>query len=129
MMSSVKFLLLLDIDLIVGLMASFLLALIVCSAAIFWLWKRPPRTPALLAAVYLLTASVVSVAAIASANDYLLMMSAILSFPWLFLLTLIGTFLDIYLREVIVVFPSLIINTFLIYQIGKAAKNRDQRHL
>lgn len=69
-----------------------LLALIVCSAAIFWLWKRLARASALPVAVYLLTAFVVSVLAIASVNDYLLMMSSILSFPWTFLLILLDAF-------------------------------------
>ena len=127
-MSSVKFLLLLDIDLIVGLMASSLPALVVFSAATFWLWKRPPRTPALLAALYLLAASVFCVVAIASDSDYLLVPAAVLSFPWSFLLIILGSILEVDLGASIV-FPGLMINAFLIHLIGKAVKNRNEQHL
>jgi len=43
MLSSVSFLLLFHGEMVLGLMASFLLALIVFPAAAFWLWLRPPR--------------------------------------------------------------------------------------
>jgi hypothetical protein len=129
-MSREEFLLFLDSDLALGLMAGSLLALIVWSAAIFWLWKRPPRAPALLAVVYLLTASVSYVAAIASDTDHLVIMMvvAILSFPWSVLLSLLGAFLEVDLGDYLVV-PGLMINAFLIRQIGKAAKNRNKQYL
>ncbi len=127
-MSSVKFLLLLDGDLVVGLMAGSLLGLIVFSAAAFWLWKRPPRTPALPAVVYLLAAFVFCVVAMASDKDYLLILAAVFSFPWSFLLITLGSFLEVDLVSSLL-FLGVMINAFLIYQIGKAAKNRNEQHL
>lgn len=106
-----------------GLMASLLLALLLFPVVVFWLWKRPPRTPALPAVVYLLTAFVFCVVAMAYDKDFLLILAAVFSFPWSFLLIILGAFLEVDLGTSIV-FPGLMINAFLIYQIGKASKNR-----
>lgn len=127
MMSSVKFFLLLHGDLVIGLMASSLLALTVFSIAAFLLWKRPPRTPALFAVVYLLAAFVFCVVAMASDKDSLLILAAVISFPWSILLIILGSFLEVDFGACIVI-PGLIINAFLIYQFGKVAKSRKQLH-
>lgn len=123
-----KFLILPDSDLVLGLLMGSLFALIVFSAAAFWLWKRPPRAPALLAVVYLIAAFVFCVAAMALDKDYLLIPASVLAFPWSFLLIILSSFLDADLGAGIV-FPGLMINAFLIYQIGKAAKNRNEQNL
>lgn len=128
MILSVKFLLLLHGDLVVGLMAGSLLGLIVFSAAAFRLWKRPPRTPALPAVVYLLAVSVFCVVAMASDIDSLLILAAVFSFPWSFLWIILSTFLEVDFGESFL-FLGVMINAFLIYQIGKAAKNRNEQSL
>jgi Cu/Ag efflux pump CusA len=122
-----KLLLLLHGEIVVGLMASFLLALIVFPVAAFWLWKRPPRTPALSAVVYLLAAFVICVMAVALDKDYLLMLAAAFSFPWSFLLILLSTVLEVDFGGSLL-FLGVIINAFLIYKVGKASKNRAEQH-
>jgi len=128
MMSSVKLLLFLHGEIVVGLMASFLLALLVFPAVAFWLWKRPPSKPALPAVVYLLVATVFCAALMATDKDYLLMVAAAFSFPWSFLLILLSTILEVDLG-VSLLFLGVIINAFLIYKIGKSSKNRAKYHL
>lgn len=127
-MSSVKFLLLLHGDLLLGLMAGSLLGLIVSSAAVFWLWKRPPRAPALPALVYLLAVFVFCIVAMASDKDSLLILAAIFSFPWSFVWVILGSFLEVDFGESFL-FLGIMINAFLVYQIGKTAKNRNEQQL
>ncbi|HXG86645.1 MAG TPA: hypothetical protein VNI84_21685 [Pyrinomonadaceae bacterium] len=128
MMSNVNFLLLLHGEVVVGLMASFLIALIVFPAVAFWLWKCPPHTPALPAAIYLLVGTIFCAVFMASDKDYLLILAAAYSFPWSFLLILLSTILEVNLGESLL-FLGVMINAFLIYKIGKASKNRVEYHL
>jgi hypothetical protein len=106
---------------VLGLLASFLLALIVFPAAAFWLWLRPPRMPILPAVVYLLTAAVFCVFGMVPQYDFAFLLAVTLSFPWSFLLISLSTDLRAELGESVLLL-GVVANTFLIYTIGTIRK-------
>lgn len=112
-------------DLLLGLLATSVVGLVVFSVSIFWLWNRPPRNPALFAILYFLAAFVICVFALATNEDSLLIAAAVLSFPWTLLSMILGSFSEIDFGAGLLFF-GVIVNSFLVYQLAKAARGRKQ---
>jgi len=104
---------------------------------LLWLWFRPPRSPILPAALYLLASTASGIAFVYVENlssppldaAFVLSLPVAFCFPWSLVVIIRGTFLDVNLGESAIL-AGAALNAILIYCVAKFARRRaDQRRI